>query len=468
MKISWLMTATTSLLLLAHYTVAAASAAIYPPSSSSASSSASRQRTSSTNNVARSSRWKLNNNNANYRHDATPSNRSDGGDSSMHHRHPRRQLSISDQLDILRLGFIPTASSSSTSSKNEEQMEDDELKPSRRNMNRIPRGGGGGGVFDYDATSTPSQSTHQMRQQQQHRHIIRQLSTTEQLDILRLGFIPTSSSSLPLSSSGITRFHRGGGHDVADTSTTKLTHHPLSQRCATILSHPLSLASIFAFLAGYSNVLCYSKFQCYATMMTGNIVTMSIYLGEQQWKDALWRCTFVVCFLVGSVISRVIELGGQRCSSSSSSSRSGMTVSQQKQNHCKVIAPIVIVIFAIAEKLLSSTSSSSSEGKYKIVIPILALGYGMVYATANRALNATMTQLLTGHVTKLGSSFSDYLIGGGSKPWSGKKEVIMSSCILASFVSGGVVGSRLLALVATGFPLFALLGLVYALVLVLF
>jgi uncharacterized membrane protein YoaK (UPF0700 family) len=133
-----------------------------------------------------------------------------------------------------------------------------------------------------------------------------------------------------------------------------------------------------------------------------------------------------------------------------------------------VIAPIVIVIFAIAEKLLSSTSSSSSEGKYKIVIPILALGYGMVYATANRALNATMTQLLTGHVTKLGSSFSDYLIGGGSKPWSGKKEVIMSSCILASFVSGGVVGSRLLALVATGFPLFALLGLVYALVLVLF
>jgi len=467
-----LLITTTLLLLLAHSTAGAgasavAAAAIYPPSSSSGPSS-SRQRMTSAHNAvaARSSRWKWNTTHASFHHDATPSNRSshDDDDSIMQYRHHRRQLSIADQLDILRLGFIPTASSSSLSKDDENG--DDETK-SRRNVNRIPRGGGD--MIEHDGSSSSCQpSSHQRRQQQQrHGLAIRQLSTAQQLNILKRGFIPTSSSSSSSASSSghVARFHRGGGHVVAASTDTATLQHRQQRFC--IFSQPLSLASIFAFLAGYSNVLCYHKFQCYATMMTGNIVTMSIFLAEQQWNDALRRLIYVTCYLVGSVISRAIELGGQRCSSSSTSSGSGKTESQQQKQHYKVIAPMVVAIFAIAEKILSS-SSSSSEVKYNIVIPILALGYGMVYATANRALNATMTQLLTGHVTKLGSSFSDYLICCGSKPWSGKKEVIMSCCILASFVLGGVTGSRLLDMVATGFPHFALLGLVYASVLVLF
>ena len=422
-------------------------------------------------------------------------------------RRRRRKLSISDQLDILRLGFIPT-SSSQLSTKDEKQQSERVEMGSRILVNRIPRGGGGNGIIDHGVISTAkscqqTQPTHPLRQQQlHHRQHCRQLSPGEQLDILRLGFIPTTSTESTNSSLSsrrvhhsnnawlnIARFNRGGGGRIGTSSssraaamTTTVQNH--RQRFTDIIvrfyfhfSRPQILASIFAFLAGYSNVLCYHKFQCYATMMTGNIVTMSMFLAEQNWGEALWRCTLVACYLIGSSLVRAIELQCQKCTTTttttSSSDSSGALVSQQRKQHYKVIAPIVAAIFAIAEKLLSSSTSSS----YKIVVPMLALGYGMTYATANRALDATMTQLLTGHITKLGTLFSDYTFGRSSAaasaveshPSSGKKkEAIMSSCILSSFVFGGIVGSRLLSLVATGFPHFALLGLIYALVLMLF
>ena len=416
----------------------------------------------------------------------------------------RRQLSISDQLDILRLGFIPTSSSQLSTKGEKQENERVEIMGSRTLVNRIPRGGGGNGIIDHDATSTAkswqqTQPTHPLRKQQlHHRQHCRQLSPGEQLDILRLGFIPTTfteSTKSSLSSQNfnnawlnIARFNRGGGGHIGTSSssraaamTTTVQNH--RQRFTDIIvrfyfhfSRPQILAPIFAFLAGYSNVLCYHKFQCYATMMTGNIVTMSMFLAEQNWGEALWRCTLVACYLIGSSLVRAIELQCQKCTTTtttSSNDSSGAPVSQQRKQHYKVIAPIVAAIFAIAEKLLSSSTSSS----YKIVVPMLALGYGMTYATANRALDATMTQLLTGHITKLGTLFSDYTFGRKSAaaaaveshPSSGKKkEMIMSSCILSSFVFGGIVGSKLLSLVATGFPHFALLGLIYALVLMLF
>ena len=89
--------------------------------------------------AARSSRWKLNTSHASFHHDATPSNRSshDDDDSIMQHRHHRRQLSIADQLDILRLGFIPTASSSSSSSSSKDDENGDDEMKSLRNVNRI-------------------------------------------------------------------------------------------------------------------------------------------------------------------------------------------------------------------------------------------------------------------------------------------------------------------------------------------
>ena len=137
--------------------------------------------------------------------------------------------------------------------------------------------------------------------------------------------------------------------------------------------------------------------------------------------------------------------------------------SSQKSNHphLKIVAPIAAAVFATADKLLIGSSSVIPDGQ-KWNIALLALGYGMVYASANQALNATITQLLTVHVTKLGSAVSDrFLPGtlGAARQWN--EGVVTSVCILGSFIVGGNLGVQILSMVPNEFPLFALLGIVY-------
>jgi len=222
--------------------------------------------------------------------------------------------------------------------------------------------------------------------------------------------------------------------------------------------HPLAFASIMAFLAGYSDVLCVKKFHCYAAMMSGNIVTMSIALGERKWKDAMWRLSLVGSYLVGAASVRSIELSCQKQRVESNEE------SQKSKKHLKIVAPIVAAVFAIADRAIGK-SAIISEGGHMWNLSLLALGYGMVYASANQALNATITQLLTGHVTKLGSAVSDRFLGT-ARQWN--KGVVTSVCILGSFVIGGTVGGQILSLIPKEFPLFTLLGIVYALLLALF
>ena len=128
--------------------------------------------------------------------------------------------------------------------------------------------------------------------------------------------------------------------------------------------------------------------------------------------------------------------------------------------HLKFIAPIVAALFAIADRLiLSSTNNGHNAYSY---MQILALDYGMTYASANRALNATITQLLTGHVTKVGGAISDHIVSADGE-WI--KGTSTSVCILGSFIGGGVLGTVIEKILPMNFPYFALLGIVYALVL---
>mmetsp|Transcript_41182 Transcript_41182/g.74233 ORF Transcript_41182/g.74233 Transcript_41182/m.74233 type:complete len:341 (-) Transcript_41182:62-1084(-) len=302
------------------------------------------------------------------------------------------------------------------------------------------------------------QSNHQSRAHNAKPSSKRQLSADDQLDISPLGFIRSSKSRNGESSNepnnDMTRFLariRGGG------SLDVVSNKP---RNTTI--NPLAFASIMAFLAGYSDVICLQKFHCYATMMTGNVISMSMALAERKWNDALWRLSLVGSYVIGAASVRSIEMScRQRIMASESQS------SSQKSNHphLKIVAPIVAAVFAIADKLLIGSSSIISDGQ-KWNLALLALGYGMVYASANQALNATITQLVTGHITKLGSAVSDRFLPGGARQWN--KGVVTSVCILGSFIVGGIFGVQILSVAPNEFPLFASLGIVYALLLAMF
>jgi uncharacterized membrane protein YoaK (UPF0700 family) len=204
--------------------------------------------------------------------------------------------------------------------------------------------------------------------------------------------------------------------------------------------HPLFFSSSMAALAGCSHVLCIKRFQCYAAMMTGNIIGLGVALAEANMSEAKFRSSLLGSFFAGTICARALE------------SRS--VVCKDKQHH-KVVAPIAVGAFAIADRIPDGQ-------KRKLVL--LSAAYGLVYASANQALNATITQLMTSHVTKLGAAISD-CVGSANRCFN--TGTITSLCILVSFTIGCGLGARI-AMFGQEKPIFTILGFIYAVLLLLF
>ena len=202
------------------------------------------------------------------------------------------------------------------------------------------------------------------------------------------------------------------------------------KRC---IMHPLFFMSSMAALAGCSHVLCMKRFQCYAAMMTGNIIGFGVALAEGDMNEARFRFDLLASFFSGTIGARTIE-----------------SRSPSKDKHHKVVAQIAIGMFAIADRI-------PDDQRRKLMI--LSAAYGVVYATANKALNATITQLMTGHLTKLGSAISDRSFNAGTAA---------SLNILASFTCGCAIGARLFMAVGHKLPIFTIIGAIYAVLLLLF
>jgi len=212
---------------------------------------------------------------------------------------------------------------------------------------------------------------------------------------------------------------------------------------------PLAFASSMSFLAGYSDVICFQKFQCYTSMMTGNLIMLSISLAEGNWIEAVRKSSLIISFFIGACISRSFEL---LCKDKQNS-----TMETRSKIHLKRIAPIVFVLFSMYD----CVTTTQEWAKYT-----LALAYGMVYSAANQALGATITQLMTGHITKLGFAVSDRFIGR-QKRWNPGS--LMSLCIVSSFVVGAVAGLQpLLSSFGNGDSVFTIIGLLYATLLLIY
>eukprot|EP01083_Nonionella_stella_P101073 286052_1 len=191
--------------------------------------------------------------------------------------------------------------------------------------------------------------------------------------------------------------------------------------------------------------------------MSGNMVLLSVALAERKWKTMLWRLSLIGSYFAGAAGVRSIELLHRQRTESELSS-----TTQKPNQHLKIIAPIAAAVFIIGDKLIQ-TSPITNGHNWNFTV--LALGFGMVYASMNQALNATITQLLTGHVVKLGSAISDRFLGGENR-WN--KASLTSVCLIGSFIVGGALGTLVLPLTPNDFPIFSLLGIVYALVLAMF
>ena len=200
---------------------------------------------------------------------------------------------------------------------------------------------------------------------------------------------------------------------------------------------PLAFMSIFGFLGGWSHAVCNRKFDCYASLMTGHLLNMSIFLAEKNWKEALWRMSIICSYAGGAATARSIELKFEEKDTAAAAAAAAVSTNQ----HFNMIAPIVFALFIIADRL--------ERGK----IALLSFGYGLFYPSVSAALGGTITHLMTGHTTNVAR-----LVGGKQMHHKGMKK---STYILCSVISGAVFGTRVMGLLGEDFPYFSVLGVLY-------
>lgn len=207
--------------------------------------------------------------------------------------------------------------------------------------------------------------------------------------------------------------------------------------------HPLFFSSSMAAIAGCSHVICFKRYQCYAAMMTGNVVNFAVALADSNLSEAKFRLSMIGSYFAGTICSRLIER------------REVYKQDKDKQHH-KIVATIVVGMFAIVDKM-------PDDQKMKLFL--LSAAYGIVYATANQALNSIVTQLMTGHITKLGTGVADRL-RSANRCWN--EGTLMSCCILCSFTIGCTLGARIFVFIDNEEPVFTVIGVIYAILLLLF
>lgn len=207
---------------------------------------------------------------------------------------------------------------------------------------------------------------------------------------------------------------------------------------------PLAFMSIFAFLGGWSHALCNKRFDAYTAMVSGHIINMSVSLAEKDWKEAFWRMSIIGSYFGGVSTGRYIEM---KCEGGKDEKNKGVKDAAQNNQHFKIIAALVVVIFALAEKL------------EKVQVDLLTFGYGLIYPAASSYLGGTIVHLLTGHTTNVAR-----LVGANQIHHKGMKT---SVCILSSVILGAIFGTKSMSVLGADFPYFTMLGFLYAAVLLL-
>jgi uncharacterized membrane protein YoaK (UPF0700 family) len=235
----------------------------------------------------------------------------------------------------------------------------------------------------------------------------------------------------------------------ASSKATTLQHHhdKVGGECSVCQRrqiHDLFFSTAMATMAGCSHVLCIQKFQVYAAMMTGNVIGLGVAFAEGDVNETKFRLSMVGSYFAGTVCARSIEKSGGK--------------GYNDKRHHTVVAPAAVAMFAISDRI------PADHQKRKLVL--LSAAYGMVYATASHALNGTITQLMTGHVTKLGTAVSDRLRNANAGHWNAG--TLPSFCILGSFILGCTFGARIFVLLKQEQPIFTVIGVIYAILLLLF
>uniref|UniRef100_A0A7S0U8H4 Uncharacterized protein n=3 Tax=Hemiselmis andersenii TaxID=464988 RepID=A0A7S0U8H4_HEMAN len=202
---------------------------------------------------------------------------------------------------------------------------------------------------------------------------------------------------------------------------------------------------LLAFVAGWYDVVCFKQYKMYANMMTGNSLNMCMAIGNGQYGDASLLAAAIALFNSGftgfEYFDRAVGSNGS----------------------CTAVAPVILGLFAMADKLRREQPQSRWHVLY------LAVAGGIVNAvSASRA--KIVTNMMTGHYQKLCGDVTD-LLSKGTLGADQTASVFASLRAVFTFLSAVAIGAAAWK-VDHPYPAisrhrFTVIGAIYAAVLVL-
>lgn len=182
--------------------------------------------------------------------------------------------------------------------------------------------------------------------------------------------------------------------------------------------NPLHI-SLCSFLDGYVDVITYSLFHVYCTMMTGNLITLAISVGNGNGPDALFVFTVILSYTTGNFISCYLT---------------------QIFDHNRLKCYLVTLPFQLIGILIITFIPEPNAWFRFLVLPLI-FSFGMLNAGINRF--GYTPQMMTGNMQKLAEALFKYTYGIKSTSEKEKRDVYLMIFILISYFLGAVCAGLL-------------------------
>mmetsp|Transcript_152930 Transcript_152930/g.490618 ORF Transcript_152930/g.490618 Transcript_152930/m.490618 type:complete len:343 (-) Transcript_152930:63-1091(-) len=190
----------------------------------------------------------------------------------------------------------------------------------------------------------------------------------------------------------------------------------------------LVLAGIMAFMAGWVDVVCMSRYSAFATMMTGNVLYLGRTIAVTGWQvtektewlpEPIFYLSIIVAYVFGLIVHQAMER-------------------RLPQWTATAFAP-VLALGIMALELFEASGSTASFLPPRWNVMLLAPIFAVQANVALRGGLGTMTSMATGHL----HSLSNYLVQActGELSVENMKKVPVSAAIVVSLALGALMGA---------------------------
>lgn len=193
--------------------------------------------------------------------------------------------------------------------------------------------------------------------------------------------------------------------------------------------------SAFAFTSGWANVVCFVLYKSFASMMTGNTMSIMFAIARRRWVDSAFFLAMVFNYVAGVMFFRLFDVGPDPHSQISGA------------------AAVIFSIFLVHDVLACVVPGS------RWIALLVAFGFGFVNAATSETLGV-VTCMVTGHWQKLANALSDLLTTGLSHPQ--RAAAFSSLFILLGFCAGVASGSVVMASPFSVRPVLSTVGAAFA------